>query len=75
MKELQRRRRTMRQLLQTDSEAREIVRNGVLGVIGTGTGTTVSMLAEVEAWLRVTSLVVGIIVGVVTICSIVRKMR
>jgi hypothetical protein len=47
---------------------------GLLGVASTSGGIIISNLPAVEAWLRITSLCVGIAVGVLTAISIVRKM-
>lgn len=45
---------------------------GVLGVSAVGGGLGVS-LAEVEQWMRIGSLAIGMAVGVATFVSIVRK--
>jgi hypothetical protein len=37
---------------------------GAAGMIATATSIGISMLPEVEAWLRIASLVVGILVGI-----------
>lgn len=47
---------------------------GVVGVSSVTLGSIISH-ADIEYWLRVTSLVVGIAVGLVTIWSITRKSR
>jgi hypothetical protein len=36
---------------------------GMAGMIATATSVGISMLSEVEAWLRIVSLMVGIFVG------------
>jgi hypothetical protein len=49
---------------------------GLKGLLGGSTmlaSYIASSLPEIEAWLRITSLFVGITVGVVTILSICRK--
>lgn len=43
------------------------------GLLATTSGLTVSMLPEVEAWLRIASLVIGCAVGIVSFLVIVRK--
>lgn len=50
---------------------REKLGTGVVGVVSPLLGAKVS-LSTVEAWLRVTSLVVGIGVGLVTILMLLR---
>lgn len=57
-----------------EPNASETVWKGLLGVGGTLTGVGVS-LAQVEAWLRVSSLAVGIAVGIATFISIVRNRK
>jgi hypothetical protein len=52
---------------------RELYLKALVGVVAPAGGTTVSMIAQVESWLRVTSLVVGIAVGLATLISIIRK--
>lgn len=37
---------------------------GATGMIATATSIGISMLPEVEAWLRIASLIVGILVGI-----------
>lgn len=37
---------------------------GAAGMIATATSIGISMLPEVEAWLRIASLIVGILVGI-----------
>lgn len=46
---------------------------GVIGTAATTGGIVMSLLPEIEAILRVVSLVVGIAVGIVTIRSILRR--
>jgi hypothetical protein len=43
------------------------------GLLATATGLTVSMLPELEAWLRVASLVIGCLVGLASLYAILRK--
>jgi hypothetical protein len=37
---------------------------GIMGVLATATSVGISFLPEVEAWLRIVSLIVGIAVGI-----------
>lgn len=46
---------------------------GIVGTLATGGGIIMSLLPEIEAILRVLSLLVGIAVGIVTIRSILRR--
>lgn len=48
---------------------------GMLGMSATGSSFYVSTLPEIEAWLRVISLVVGTAVGVATFISIIRHKK
>jgi len=43
------------------------------GLVATATGLTVSMLPEIEAWLRIASLLVGIAVGVASLYAILKR--
>jgi hypothetical protein len=43
------------------------------GIIATASGVTVSLLPEIEAWLRVSSLVIGCAVGIASFIVILRK--
>lgn len=43
------------------------------GLLATASGVTVSLLPEIEAWLRIASLVIGCAVGVASFVVIVRK--
>lgn len=45
---------------------------GAVGIAATLGGTTVSLLPQIEAWLRIASLCVGICVGLFTIRSILK---
>lgn len=44
-------------------------------MFATGGGLTVSMLPRVEAWLRVASLFVGLVIGILTCISLMRKLK
>lgn len=48
---------------------------GVIGMAASSGSFVISMLAQVEAWLRVVSLLIGITVGILSALSIWRKMR
>jgi hypothetical protein len=48
---------------------------GTCGIIATVGTSVVSALANVEAWLRIVSLLVGISVGVATFWSIIQKKK
>ena len=45
------------------------------GLVATATGLTVSMLPELEAWLRVASLVIGCLVGLASLYAILRNRK
>jgi hypothetical protein len=45
------------------------------GLLATATGLTVSMLPELEAWLRVASLVIGCLVGLASLYAILRNRK
>ena len=63
----------VRDLLQT--EMSQITLKGVHGILATTGGIYVSFLPQIEAWLRVLSLFIGIAVGFGTLISIVFKIR
>jgi len=46
---------------------------GLTGVIATATSVGISFLPEVEAWLRIASLIVGIVVGVGSLIVLARN--
>ena len=46
---------------------------GVAGVLATATSVGISLLPEVEAWLRIISLIVGIAVGIGSLIVIARN--
>ena len=48
---------------------------GILGTATSGAALATSMHGEVKYWLQVTSLGIGIIVGILTVISLVRSMR
>jgi hypothetical protein len=43
------------------------------GLVATATGLTVSLLPEIEAWLRIASLLIGCAVGLASFAVIVRN--
>jgi hypothetical protein len=45
------------------------------GLLATASGITVSMLPEIEAWLRVSSLVIGCLVGLASLYAILRNKK
>jgi hypothetical protein len=45
------------------------------GLVATAGGITVSMLPELEAWLRVASLVIGCAVGLASLYAILRNRK
>lgn len=53
-----------------NEETRWIAIKGAIGVVSPFIGAGVSVLTEVEAWLRIGSLLVGMSVGVATLYSI-----
>lgn len=50
-----------------------VLAKGALGMAGVFGGAGVSFVQALESWLRITSLCVGIAVGVATFVSIMRK--
>jgi len=46
---------------------------GITGIMATATSVGISLLPEIEAWLRVGSLCIGIIVGVASLAVIVKN--
>jgi len=46
---------------------------GMAGVLATATSVGISLLPEVEQWLRIISLIVGIVVGLGSLVVIVRN--
>lgn len=65
----------MSETAQDHSSIMHALTRGATGVIAAFGGTVVSMLPEIEAWLRITSLGVGIVVGLCTIHSIVKNSK
>ena len=45
------------------------------GLLATATGLTVSMLPELEAWLRIASLLIGCAVGLASLYAILRNKK
>ena len=48
---------------------------GLIGFSSTMLGIVTSNLDQIEAWLRITSLLVGITVGIATIWSLTRRRK
>jgi hypothetical protein len=46
---------------------------GLTGVLATATSVGISLLPEIEAWLRVGSLCIGIVVGIASLAVIIRN--
>jgi len=46
-----------------------------IGLFATAGSITVSLLPEVEAWLRILSLVIGCAVGLFSLIAIIRKSK
>ncbi|MGN6553260.1 MAG: hypothetical protein ACTHLW_06015 [Verrucomicrobiota bacterium] len=55
------------------TESKETMLKGIVGIIFPAGGITVSTMSQVEGWLRIASLLVGIAVGVVTFWKLIRK--
>jgi hypothetical protein len=47
----------------------------ITGLLATATGLTVSMLPELEAWLRIASLLIGCAVGLASLYAILRNRK
>lgn len=45
------------------------------GLVATATGLTVSLLPEIEAWLRIVSLLIGCLVGLASLYAILRNRK
>jgi hypothetical protein len=45
------------------------------GLLATASGITLSMLPEIEAWLRIASLVIGCAVGLASLYAILRNRK
>ena len=45
------------------------------GLFATASGITLSMLPEIEAWLRIASLVIGCAVGLASLYAILRNRK
>ena len=45
------------------------------GLVATASGLTLSMLPEIEAWLRIASLVIGCAVGLASLYAILRNRK
>jgi hypothetical protein len=45
------------------------------GLLATASGITLSMLPELEAWLRIASLVIGCLVGLASLYAILKNRK
>lgn len=63
----------MRQLF--EAETLITAAKGAVGITATTSGAYVSLLPQVEAWLRIISLLMGIVVGLATLVSIIRNQK
>lgn len=52
-----------------------IVANGVTGFLASFAGLGVTYIDTIELWLRMVSLVIGILVGLITLINLLRKPR
>lgn len=48
---------------------------GIVGTITPLMGFTISSMQQLEQWLRIVSLGIGILVGVATLISLIRNLR
>jgi hypothetical protein len=46
---------------------------GIAGVIATATSVGISLLPEIEVWLRMGSLCIGIVVGIASLAVIIKN--
>ena len=46
---------------------------GITGIFATATSVGISLLPEIEAWLRIGSLCIGIVVGIASLAVIIRN--
>ena len=46
---------------------------GLTGILATATSVGISLLPEIEAWLRIGSLCIGIVVGIASLAVIIRN--
>ena len=54
---------------------KQLLRNGFVGVGTPAAGITVSLLPQLEQWLRIVSLTTGIAVGVVTFVCLLKRLK
>lgn len=55
------------------NDAIATLKSGTIGIIAVGGGVTVSVVSQFEAWLRIASLVVGLVIGVVTLVRMLKS--
>lgn len=48
------------------------VRDAIIGIGATGGGTVVSLIPQIEAWIRLASVTVGLIVGLIILAKQIR---
>lgn len=53
----------------------EAMRDGIIGILATGGGTALSLVNTLEAWIRLASVSVGFIIGLVTLWRMLRRPR
>jgi len=53
----------------------DLISRALVGVFASGTGVTISVVQHVELWLRISSLVVGLAVGISTLVGIFMRLR
>jgi|GEM_PF-5842550 len=49
------------------------LRDGLVGVIATGSGTAVSLIHQVEDWVRLASVTIGLVIGLLTLWRMMRR--
>jgi F0F1-type ATP synthase assembly protein I len=67
-----------RDTIQQYTDSQNLVQDVARGIVGAGSsilGLLVSNIETIEAWLRITSLLVGIAVGIATLWQIFRRKR
>ena len=50
-----------------------LICKGIVGTVTPALGLIISNTSEMETWLRITSLIIGIAVGIATLISILKK--
>jgi xanthine/uracil permease len=57
------------------NEIKSILTTGFVGVASTSIAVGVSFAAQAEMWLRLTSLLIGIAVGLATLVTLLNKLK